>query len=277
MTADGNLAKAFDAKASPPPLVAAETYRLMLERLLTEGKAFGKTEPVAAYLLRDLSIVTEIMAAETGMTAAEVEQKIKVQPLYVVMDIAQWPNEYGRSLVMQDIAVQYAKRVVGENDLNGPDFKGPGLWTSKQSNVEQDYTRREELNEYGRPSNVWDPNPDAFRLTLKFNNAATLPMAWGSYTILAGGTLAIRDKDIPALAEALQSIRDGKATAEEALFTMNTEGKFVSRFDAYGMEPGFLEKNYKPVELKEETRTALDAFRTPPAKKSPGLNRGGKV
>lgn len=249
----GKAVKAFQDKAAPPAVMAAGEYMLALEKLLTEGKGFGKTEPVAAYLLRDLMLLDEANNA----------QAVNIQQLYIVMDIKQWPNEYGRSLVMQDIAVQYAKRVVGENEINAADFKGPGLWTAKKSAIEGDYIRREEKNEYGRANNVWDPNPQAFRLALTFNKAATIPTQWGTWTIEAGGTLAVREKDIPALAEALQAVRDGRATAESALYTVGKDGTPVAKFDVYGMAPEFLEDNYKPVNLSEATHKTMRAFKAP--------------
>ncbi|MDI1229198.1 MAG: hypothetical protein PSY14_16080 [bacterium] len=249
----GNAAKAFQENAAPPPVMAAREYMAALEKLLADGKGFGKTEPVAAYLLRDLMLMDNL----------DNVQDIKIQQLYIIMDIKQWPNEYGRSLVMQDIAVQYAKRVVGENHINDADFKGPGLWTAKKSAIEGDYVRREGNNEYGRANNVWDPNPQAFRLALSFNDAATIPTQWGTWTIEAGGTLAVREKDIAALAEALQSVRDGKATAETALYTVGKDGNPVAKFDVYGMAPEFLEENYKPVNLSETTHKTMRAFKAP--------------
>ncbi|HYD17589.1 MAG TPA: hypothetical protein VEF76_03825 [Patescibacteria group bacterium] len=243
-----SLASNFDEKASRPALMSPGEYRDALERLLGEGQGFGKTEPVAAYFLDNLLLN---------------DDTVKVQPLYLVMDIKQWPNDYGRSLVMQDIFTQYAKRMVGENELNMTDFKGPGIWTAKKSAVEGDYIRREGKNEYGRPSNLWDPNPKAFRLASVFNNAATIPTTWGTWTMEAGGALAVRETDVPALAAALLSVRDGSQTIESALYTVNAEGQSVAKFDVYGMAPNFLEQNYKPVSLTEETYRVTAAFKPP--------------
>jgi len=147
-------------------------------------------------------------------------------------------------------------------DVNAPDFKGSYLWSSKPKAFEGDYKRREELNEYGKPSNIWDPRPEAYRLTLQFNMAATIPVEWGTYPMQVGSTLAIRDQDVPALVEALQSIRKGEKTIQEALYKQNDDGQTVARFDIYGMEPGFRDANYMPVELTPGTREALDSFKS---------------
>ena len=229
----------------------AETYRAVLEKLLGEGENFGKTTSVAAYLLRDLLLETEL-----GDGNGNIKDGVEIERKYIIMDLTQWPNEYGRSLVMQDIAVQYAKRAVGENEINAPDFKGPGLWSTKQSSFEDDYNRREGVNEYNRRTNIYDPNPGAFRLTLAFNEAAVIPVRWGTYPMKPGSTLAVRDKEVPALSAALQSLRDGKATIDEALYAVNEKGEKVARFDVYGMEPGFRDANYKPIETTENVRAA---------------------
>jgi len=256
---DGNLAKAFGRSAARPPLVDGEAYGALLEKLLAEGRGYGKTESVAAYRLRNLQIVSEDEDGnEQGKSGARVE------PLYIVMDTKYFPNEYARSLVMQDIAMHYARRIIGEEDVNGHDYKGPGIWTSKTAAFEFDYKRREGLDETGKPLNIYDPDPDAYRLCLKVPEGIRIPTAWGEpWHLKAGGTLAVRERDIPALAEALQSIRDGKATPEEALFDQKPDGKRAARFDVYGMNPGFLEENYKPVFLKEATQKLMRTAAAP--------------
>jgi len=257
--ADGALSKEFGEKAPPPPVMEAEEYRLLLEKLVTEGEAFGKTEPVAAYFL------TNIKLDQTDDNGNKIgESVIEVKPAYIVMDISILTNEYARKLTVQDIAVQYAKRNLGLKDINAPDFKGSFLWSAKKNAFEGDYKRRDGLNEYGKETNIWDPRPEAFRLTLQFNMAATIPVEWGTYEMRVGSTLAVRDKDIPALVEALQSIRRGEKTIQEALYKQNDEGQTVARFDIYGMEPTFRDLNYKPVELKPETVEVLNSFKNPP-------------
>lgn len=263
MAADA--AKSFK-KNAPPPVMQPEEYRLLLEDLLTKGQAFGKTEPVAAYFARNIEFDKTDAAGNVVSSSV-----IEIVPTYIIMDTKYLTNEYARMLTAKDIMAQYAMRVLGLQDVNHPDYKGSSIWAAKPSAFEGDYTRRKELNEYGKPSNIWDPNPEAFRLTLPFNKAATIPTAWGTYPMNPGSTLAVRSKDIPALAEALQSIRSGKATTEEALYTTNDEGEALTKFDVYGMEPGFLKDNYKPVELEETTRATLDRFARRRTKTTPSL------
>lgn len=253
---EGNLARTFGRSAARAPLVDGEAYAALLEKLLGEGRGYGKTESVAAYRLRNLQIVAEDEDGNTGgKTGARVE------PLYIIMDTKYFPNEYARSLVMQDIAMHYARRIIGEEDVNGHDYKGPGIWTSKISAFEFDYKRREGQDEAGKPLNIYDPDPDAYRLCLKMTEGIRIPTAWGEpWHLKAGATLTVRERDIPALAEALQSVREGRATAEAALFITKPDGTQAARFDVYGMNPGFLEENYKPVFLKDATQRMLRPF-----------------
>lgn len=262
-----NLAEVFAERAPPPPLMAAEDYHALLETLLEDGSGYGKTKPVAAYLLRNL----RLMDADSGE-----ESDVEIKPLYLVMDLEEWPNEYGRTLALKDIWEQYMSRMIGEQDMNTPDFNGPGLWTAKQSSFDEDYLRREGLDEKGNRYNLYDPDPDAYRLCLPVEKRITVPVQWGTYTIGKGGTLAVREKDIPELTEALQAVRSGKATIEDALYTKDKQGNNVARFDVYGMEPGFLEKNYGSVTLKPETQGILTAFTHRPSASEQQGKRPGR-
>lgn len=258
--ADGDLAKDFAEKAPPPPVMEPAEYLLLLEKLITEGKPVGKTVPVAAYFLTDIKFD---QLDDAGNKIGET--KIEVKPAYVVMDMSLLKNEYARRLTVEDIAVQYAKRNIGIKDINSPDFKGSYVWTAKKKAFEEDYKRRDgELNEYGKPSNIWDPQPEAYRLTLQFNKAATIPVEWGTYPMYNGSNLAVRSKDIPAVVAALKSIRSGEKSIEDALYTKNEEGETITRFDIYGMDPGFLEANYKPVELQPAILQVIADFSAQP-------------
>ena len=102
------MAVAFsDAAAAPAPLADADTYYHLLERLMGEGKGYGKTEAVAAYKLSNLRLVTQ---QEDGR---ETEHEIEIKPLYVVMDTAHYPNEYVRKLVMEEVTSNFVRRLVG--------------------------------------------------------------------------------------------------------------------------------------------------------------------
>ncbi|MEM6811185.1 MAG: hypothetical protein AAF549_01835 [Pseudomonadota bacterium] len=230
-----------------PSLLDALQYKNLLERLVAQGQGYGKTESVAAFLLRDLHIVTE---TESGKD--EVGKDVSVEPLYLVMDQAQYPNDYVRELVVKDIMLKYAQRIIGDRELNSPDFKGPGLWTSKQSSFDFDY------NKNSNARHVYDPDPEATRICITVTEPISIPTAWGKpFTIEAGGTIAIRERDFQDLVETLHEIRSGKISPQDALLDSDTK----SKFDIYGMNPGFLENNYGNVGLKTETQSSISTFR----------------
>ncbi|MEZ0260414.1 MAG: hypothetical protein ACAH80_05350 [Alphaproteobacteria bacterium] len=247
-----DLNKKFAEEAKAPELMDADTYHQTLRTLMARGKGYGKTENVAGFLLPDLHIVTE---TKTGLT--ETDKIVKVEKLYVIMDLDQYPQELQRGLVVRDIGSNWAGKTIGERELEDPDFKGPGLWTNKQGAFEFDYLKANP----SRTDSVYKPNPEAYRVTLETKETIVMPVQWGTFKVEAGGTLAIRERDIAALAEALDAISNGKSSVEDALYAKNDKGQTVAKFDVYGMEPKFLENNYNPVQLKDSTRETQAAFK----------------
>lgn len=236
-------ANTFNEKAQPPAMMDANAYRALLEALLANGEGYGKTQSVGGYLLQDIKLVTE-----TSSGKGETTKNIAVEKLYVTMDTEQYPSVYLRNLVIQDITKKWGGKLIQERDLNAPEFSGPGLWTLKKGAFEGDYMPS------GAP-NTYAPNPEAYRVTLATDKPVNIPVQWdGGFVIETGGTVAIRQKDVPAVAEALRAIRAGEVSAEDALLTKDAKGNVLAKFDIYGMEPGFLEKNYAPVALNAETK-----------------------
>lgn len=241
----------FKDRAETPGLLSPDAYAKLAQTLLDQGAGRGKTESVAAYRLRPLRLVCT--------SGADIqEQSVGIEPLYIVFDLKHWPNSYARSLVLQDIMNAYVRRMMEEDDINRPDFNGPGIWTTKAKSFESDYARRPQTDESAARPDLYDPDPAAFRLCLPCDKAMILPTTWGSYPMKPGGTLAIRESDVPALKAALDDIAAGRKTATEALFVKSGKsGALRARFDIYGMEPGFVDANYQPVPLRLETCTLL--------------------
>lgn len=247
----------FNGKAKPPQIMDAEDYRLLLEKLLGTGKGYTKTARVAAYELTDMVLGIE---KKVGKKTVEGKERVKVEPLYLVMDLKQWPNAYVRVLGMKEIGSQYMSRMAGEQQINAHDFKAPGLWTSKKKSFELDYNATDEVDENGNHAFIYTANPGTYRLCMKVAHDMTIPVAWGTYMVGKGGALAIRDTEVKALAAALEDIRSGKETAESALYTTNNEGKRVAKFDVYGMDPGFLETNYESLTLAPEVQEVTERY-----------------
>ncbi len=267
-----SLTDQFPDTPKEPELMDATTYQSVLESLLGEGQGWGKTVNVGAYLLEDITLVTE-----TSSGKDETAKNISVEKLYVTMDLDQYKSEHVRGLVIKDIAKNWGGKTIGERDLDDPDFKGPGIWTIKQGSFEFDYLKEDEND---RTNSIHKPNPEAYRVCLTVDEDVKIPVQWGDFVVEAGGTLAIRERDVQELAEALTAIKNGETTAEEALYTTNDSGDQVARFDIYGMEPGFLEDNYGLVELKAETQATNATFASantnvakPAAKKTNGFKK----
>jgi hypothetical protein len=258
-----DISKDFSTEAAAPALMAPEAYRAVLERLLGEGQGYGKTKNVGGFLLPDIRIVTETSSGQN-----ETAKNIAVEKFYLTLDTDQYPSEYLRKLVVKDVAKNWGEKTVRERDWESADFRGPGIWTLKKGAFEGDYMPADPDN---AQSTTWKPNPEAHRVTLTTDETVIIPVQWGTFKIEAGGTLAIRQKDVAALAEALADIRAGTKTTADALYATDKEGKTVSKFDIYGMEPGFLEKNYDPVTLKAETQAVAAQF-APAAPKRPAAN-----
>lgn len=249
----------FNQKAAKPAQLDAAAYQAILEKLLGQGEGWGKNKQVGAYLLEKLEF-------ETMTTSGKVETRNSVdfeKKMYIVMDTDQYPSEYLRNLVIQDITKKWGGKLIKERDLSQPEFSGPGLWLIKKGSFEGDY-----MPVAGK-KNTYDPDPAAYRVTLAVTTPVNIPVQWtGGFVVEKDGDIAIRQKDIPALAAALHAIRKGETTAEEALFTTDAKsGERVAKFDIYGMEPKFRETNYAPVPIYPETEAAMGAFKKAPAAK----------
>lgn len=246
-----SLSKEFDTAKSTPEILSPTAYQAILEQLVTQGVGLGKTQNVGAFLTRDINIVTE-----TRLGEVETSKNLKVEAAYILLDMAHYPLEQQRGLVIKDTAKNWAHKVIRERELDAPDFRGPGIWLNKQSAVEFDYIP---VDASDAKNSERKPNPEAYRVCLGVSTPVNIPVQWdGGFFIASGGTLAIRERDIQDLAVALKSIRDGKATAAEALFSAPN----VAKFDIYGMEPGFAVAQYGSVPLKAETQ-ALQTVAAP--------------
>lgn len=246
-------AASADYRTLKPSRIDAAAYAQLLETLLTSGAFYGKTSQVAAFHLPNITLVTENMAGP------ETKRDIKVEDVYLVFDTQLHPNEHLRRAIAKGVSVEWALKIVDEKDLANPDFCGPGLWVVKGSTFKEDYLPTKDPH-------LFDPNPEAARLILAMTEDTVTPTNWGEdFLIPKDGHLAIREKDVTALAAALSSLRDGSKTAEEALFKPGSEGK-TALLDAYGMMPYFLANNYAPVEAKEATKAIRAGYATSPAR-----------
>lgn len=254
--------KDFNSKAPPPALATPADYRWLLEQLVARGTGWGKTQSVGGYLTDDINFVTQTPDSQVK----ETKNKIEVQKVAVTIDPQIYPLEETRDLIIEDVMKKYGGKMIKKRDPNEPEFEGPGVWLIKRNAFLGDYTPS------AANSNTYVPNPEAYRVTLPVDRPVNIPVQWsGGFVIEAGGVLAIRQKDVPALAEALQSIRDGKASVEEALYETDAKtGEKLAKFDIYGMAPGFREGNYKTVDLNDDVKAIQAAFAARHKARPPG-------
>ena len=224
-----DLSPKFDEKSAAPQLMEPEIYASTLRSLLARGKDYGKTESVAGFLLPDIKVVTETSSGQN-----ETAKDIKVEKFYIIMDLAQYPQEMQRGLVIKDIAKNWGGKTIRERDLNEPDFKGPGLWTNKQGAFEFDYLKANESPQ----DSVFKPNPEAYRVTLTTKDTVIIPVQWGTFKIEAGGTLAIRDEleaaGVPTVVSPITDV-DLRALSEADLVVL---GAWTDGLLLVGQRPG---------------------------------------
>lgn len=226
------------------PPIDAQAYEKLIEDLLAHGACKGKTQSVAAVLFQDMKIET---LTQTGLS--EVEGKVQVEPTYLVMDLTQYPDKESQNVIINEILTNYGDRISGERTSGEQDISASGIWLVKKRGFEQDYRPSENGN--------FEPNPDAFRLCLKVDKQIGLPVMWDqSFAVEDGGTVAIRAKDVPQMIEAMRQVAEGKISARDAL--LQPDGK--SRFDVYGMEPGFAEKNYAAAPLPQAIQGQMNDY-----------------
>lgn len=245
-----------------------EQYLACLEYLVAQGQGIGKTKSVAAYYFDPTAFFRRQGGAEDWLddeSGAEKLQQIEAKPLYIIFDLALWPegNEYGRQLGVKKIFEALADRLLHEEDINSTTFEAPGVWTSRKIDTfEEDYTRRNVKDDFtGKRSRIWDPNPEAYRVAAKITDAAVLPVSWGSYPVEDGSTLVLREKDVAAISLAIRSIKVENVSIEDALFERSENGTLVTKFDVYAMDPGFSSANYSLVGLNQTTKEIQASLR----------------
>jgi len=99
------------------------------------------------------------------------------------------------------------------------------------------------------------------RVGVEVEEAVVIPVKFDpAYKINAGGMMMLSEVDITALSQALDEIRSGKQTPEQALLEQ-ANGKTISKFDVYGFDSGVLEKlGYGPVELDDNAKAISARF-----------------
>jgi hypothetical protein len=244
-----------DAPQSSPFRQLDETdYFNYLARLSDEGALYVKTKPRFAYLIPPLVINTQ---GNDGKP--ETSKSFPVEH-YIVFDPDIYPRENQRLRILQKTFGHYARKIITQDDVNGPDFEGPDLWTMETKKFDADYESD------GATPNKFVPKnggKGAGRLCLEIDEDISWHVPWGHFDIEKGGAIAVREDDVQKLSDAVQSMR-GKLQAlpgtpgtaafraasnnlirQELYGAPGKDGVRPTILDAYGMKPGFLPRHYE--------------------------------
>jgi len=212
-------------------------YAELLQRLAHEAPLYSKCAPIYAYSLEPKLVI--VTTQPDGRE--ETRNDVLTSGLYLVFDAAKWPDHTKRMEALREIFISIACKMADEKHWNEADWRGPDAWTLRRTSLQEDYVVDT------TDAHLWHPSPNAERYILRLDEHIRMPVLWGTFDVDAGGAIAIRARHRAALLQALDDVAHGRLTAEEALYTSDTRSgtaQTVSRFDVYGMYPGFLEKNY---------------------------------
>ncbi|MDD3029256.1 MAG: hypothetical protein PHS57_03110 [Alphaproteobacteria bacterium] len=238
--------------------ISPQDYYSLLKELAYESKGYGKTADVCAYELVGIKICTKTSGGQV-----ETEREVKLEPVHLCFDPKMHPTKMGREAIMERLAILWAAKVVGKRELSSNEVEGPGVWVSENKKFHFDYIPKGgHVNDFGETvTDGYSPNPEAVRLAIILDKDTVLSAPWASGQFIAkGGSLAMREAQLPELLRAIEQIERGEVTIEKALYTTNDSGERVARFDIYPMEgptaanpKGFLLGNYGETDLKPET------------------------
>lgn len=244
---------AAKVEAKAPAVVDTTTYIKFLEGLIAQGAVFGRAKPIAGYMTQDMII--ETLKSAGGET--ETKNTLSVQRALIALDLDEHQTQDIRDRTIEDMGVRWGQKMVHKREVGSSDLVASGVWILKEGTFKEDYMPADASD----PANtIFNPNPDAFRVCVTVSAPVTFLMNYGAeFTIDKGGVLAIREKHVAGLVDALENIRRAPAkkraaVAEAELFTTNDKGQRIAKFDVYGMKPGFLEGNYAAREAKPATK-----------------------
>lgn len=119
-----------------------------------------------------------------------------------------------------------------------------GMWTMNGKDLGSKYKPE--------TANLFSPNPESWRVfsevpAIAGYDGINIPTTWGDFNIDTGGHLAISKEGYEAFAA---TATDPSLLREDRMQAYLTGGTTIlSVHDVYGIEPGFVANNYKPVEV----------------------------
>lgn len=128
-----------------------------------------------------------------------------------------------------------------------------GVWTVDAFNLKSKYDSFEDKDF----PDVYLPKPESLRVIAPVNaegyDGIEMPTSWGTFKVQNGGHIAIAvtddDNDQTGYQQFLRNMdlkKEENKTTSELFLDMKEEGT-RSKLDIYGIEPGFVQNNYKSV------------------------------
>lgn len=243
--------EAANAAADTPkvPEVSQEEYFRLVKDLVQNGQLAQKHEGLYVLpLLPTYRVITQTdtLSHETATTiGGDADKLMAFDPQIhtqqsalaasrMIMDV----SNMGRRSVM-DPNIEAALNSGRMKEVVG--IEAPGLWSMPRKNLLADY---DNTTKDGDVVPTYTVKPTTSRLVTDIDHDITIPVPWGDFTINAGGTLAIRPEHLPDVVKAIQEVESGRTPVSEAFY--QADGK--SKFDIYGMMPGFRDTQYGNVE-----------------------------
>lgn len=243
--------------------MAEEDYHRLVTSLIMSGETAAKKSALHVFpLAAHLRLVTTNGAGghETAKTSAPEDLRVVFDGMLYSMEAARnvWLTMQMKlatnRATLDDHQIARINMGQAREVFN---VRGEGLWTMTGKNFRNEYEPDIDGNAL-----TYKVKPGTQRLILPVTQDTGFIAQWGKFDIRAGGAIAMRPDDVPALIDALQDIKAGTKTVAEALFTTKPDGSKVARFDIYGMDPGFRELNYEAATMSnQEAAARIGAFR----------------
>lgn len=257
-----DLQLAFPKSSSALTPASQEEYYDLIKKLLAEGQAYEKKAGIYAFPLVPLRVLTK-----NDEGGNETENEIEPNSV-LIFDGAAYSKEEAQSF-HRFIFTNYGQLTSDMEALDSAVFKaindkklllhvkasGYGIWTMSPKNFGNDY-------EYDEASKMYKVKEGTTRLCMDLDKDVGVPWKWSSsFDIRKGGTFVARTEQLKDIAAAIADVEAGRKTIAEAFFEKDPKtGELRTKFDTYGMHPGFRTANYDPAPrpLPPDVKAAID-------------------
>lgn len=266
--------KAIEKKEKTGNFLVLDTPELydqyVVQALKEQGQAMQKTASIFAWPLgvaeewatKDISGEAETVKALGNHDVSDVEKNNARNELFLVFS----DHEFNYKTAIQTYTMAHTMAAMAKTSLSSEQISALqagqlrytlntaayGVWTMDANSLKAKYDRYED----NRFPDVYIPKAEAMRVIAPIHaegyDGIEMPTTWGSFKVQNGGHVAVavtEDENDPTGYQQFQRnmdlAKDQPNTAE--LFLATKEEGLRSVLDIYGIEPGFVQSNYKLV------------------------------